>query len=158
MEKHREQFIILLTVVFILFWLYASGSKFYDFTAFKGEMNNQVFSRSISNVLVYTIPTSEIVIAGLLVYSSTRLAGMILSFSLMLTFTSYIGLALLNVYSRMPCNCAGLLGQNSTWEANLILNLFITAVSAIGLIITFKDKERRKKGMRNVLLHASLKA
>ncbi|SMD08491.1 MauE/DoxX family redox-associated membrane protein [Pedobacter nyackensis] len=134
--------IILLSVVFILFWLFSAGSKLYDFNTFKGEMNNQVFSASISNALAYTLPAVEITIAALLVYSTTRFTGMILSCSMMLIYTTYVGLALLDVYNRIPCNCAGLLGS---WEANLILNLFVTAVAATGLILNLKFKERRAK-------------
>lgn len=158
MKKYREQFIILLTVVFILFWLYASGSKLYDFNAFKSEMNNQIFSRHISNILAFILPAIEIIIALLLVYSTTRLLGMILSFFLMMGFTIYVGLALLHVYDKMPCNCAGLLGQNASWGSNLMLNLFITAVAAIGLMITLKERERRTKGMRTTVSHAPLPA
>lgn len=158
MKKYKEQIIVILTVAFILFWLFAAGSQLHDFDKFKGEMNNQMFSNYISNVLAYAIPAIEILIAGLLVYSSTRLFGMIVSLGLMMAFTAYVGLALLDVYSRMPCNCAGLLGQNSSWEANFIFNLVITAVAAIGLIITLKDKERRTKGMRTIVSHAPLTA
>lgn len=158
MKKYKDQIIVTLTVIFILFWLFAAGSQLYDFNKFKGKMNNQVFSGIISNVLAYAMPTLEIIIAGLFVYASTRLLAVLLSFSLMLAFTTYVGLALLNVYSRMPCNCAGLLGQSSSWEANFILNLFITAVAAIGLIITLKERERRKKCMRTIVSHAPLTA
>ncbi len=145
-------------MLLIFFWLFAAGSQLSDFAAFKGEMNNQVFSNNISKVLAYTVPALEIAIAGLLVYSSTRLTGMILSVLTILSFTVYVGLALANVYSRMPCNCAGLLGQNSSWEANFIFNLFVTAVAVIGLIITLKDRERRTKGMRTIVSHAPLTA
>lgn len=157
MKKYREQFITLLTVGFILFWLYVAGLKLYDFNAFKDEMNSQIFSRQITGILIYTLPAVEIIIALSLVYATTRLLGMILSFSLIMGFTVYVGLALLNVYDKMPCNCAGLLG-NSTWGANFILNLFITAVAALGLIITLRDKERRTKGMRTTVSHAPLPA
>lgn len=145
MKKHREQIIAFLSVAFILFWLLAAGLQLSDFNKFKGEMHAQVFSSRISLILAYVIPTLEIALATLIVYSSTRLLGMILSFSLMFAFSIYVGLALLKVYTSMPCNCAGLLGSNSTWEANLILNLFVTAVAAIGIIPNLKTKERRAK-------------
>jgi putative oxidoreductase len=140
--RKNELCVVILTVLLILFWLYAAGTKLYDFNTFKGEMNNQVFSRRISNALAYTLPAVEIMIAALLVNSTTRLTGMILSCSMILVYTTYVGLALLDVYNRMPCNCAGLL---SSWEANLILNLLVTAVAAAGLILNLKFKERRAK-------------
>jgi hypothetical protein len=157
-KPQAELYAVIVAVLFIVFWLFSVGSQLSDFNKFKGEMNNQVFSAAVSNVLAYVIPTVEIMIAGLLAFLSTRVVGMILTFVLMLAFSTYIGLAVLNVYQRMPCNCAGLLGQNSSWEANLIFNLFITVVAVIGLIITLKDRERRKKGMGNILSHAPLPA
>ena len=141
----NELYLIILTVFLILFWLYAAGAQISDFNKFKGEMNNQVFSHRISGILAFLIPISEMIIATLLAHPLTRLIGMKMSFLLILTFSIYIGLALLNVYSRMPCNCAGLLGSNSSWEANLILNLIVTAVAAAGLILNLKFKERRAK-------------
>ncbi len=153
-----EFFIAIITVVLILFWLYAAGTQISDFNKFKGEMNNQVFSGVISNVLAYLIPVLEITIAGLLVYSFTRLWGMIFSFSLLLVFSTYVGLALLNVFSRMPCTCAGLLGGSSTWEWNLTLNLIVTAVAAAGLILNLKWRRKEGKGMDAIVSHAPLPA
>ncbi|NQX38763.1 hypothetical protein SAMN05421820_101796 [Pedobacter steynii] len=149
-SKKREAYLMILYTVFILFWLYSAGSKLYDFDTFKQEMHSQVFPNGISNLLSYAIPAFEIMIAGLLVYSTTRLLGMTLSFLLMLMFTAYVGLALLDAYRFMPCNCIGLLGQHASWGANFILNLFIVIVAAIGLILTFKHRERRKEKDMNV--------
>lgn len=153
-----EFFIAIITVVLILFWLYAAGTQISDFNKFKGEMNNQVFSGVISNVLAYLIPVLEITIAGLLVYSFTRLWGMIFSFSLLLVFSTYVGLALLNVFSQKPCTCAGLLGGSSTWEWNLTLNLIVTAVAAAGLILNLKWRRKEDKGMDAIVSHAPLTA
>ena len=143
-------------IAFILFWLFAAGTQLYDFNKFKGEIYNQVFSNGTSDLLTYLIPSVEITVAALLVFSVTRLTGMALSFLLMLGFSAYISLALLNVYDRMPCNCAGLLGQNSSWETNLLFNLLIASVSGIGFFILFKEKFRRKQGMGTLVSHAPL--
>ncbi|MEO6521352.1 MAG: MauE/DoxX family redox-associated membrane protein [Mucilaginibacter sp.] len=152
----KDTYVVLVSVAFILFWFFAAGSKLYDFGEWKQEMDNQVFSRRITYGIIYTLPALEIMIAALLVRSATRLIGMILTFGLMVIFTIYVGLALLEVYSRTPCNCAGLMGQNSSWAANFKLNLLITAVAGAGLILTSKSKERRKKGMDTVVSHAPL--
>lgn len=148
--NRREVYLMILYTVFILFWLYSAGFKLYNFETFKQEMHSQVFSNGISNLLSYVIPAFEMMIAALLVYSVTRLLGMTLSFLLMLIFTTYVGLALLDAYRYMPCNCIGLLGKNASWGTNFILNLFIAIVAAVGLILTFKHRERRKKKGMNV--------
>lgn len=139
-----------LSIVFYVDSIESAGFKLYDFDTFKQEMHRQVFPNDISNLLSYVIPAFEITIATLLVYSPTRLLGMTFSFLLMLMFTTYVGLALLDAYRFMPCNCISLLGQNASWGANFILNLFIAIVAAIGLILTFKHRERRRKKGMNV--------
>ncbi|SHE46535.1 MauE/DoxX family redox-associated membrane protein [Pedobacter caeni] len=145
MEMKQSVYQILLSVVFILFWLYSAGFKLYDFGAFKQEMHRQVFPAELSNLLSFTVPASEIIIAALLVNAVTRGIGMILSFLLMLAFTTYTGLALLGVYSTTPCNCIGLLGEKASWGDNFMLNLVITLIATAGLILTFKDWKGGKR-------------
>ena len=157
-KPQTEFYAVIFAVVFILFWLFAAGSQLSDFDKFRGEMNNQVFSITVSDILVYIIPVIEITIAGLLAFKSTRFIGTVFTSLLMVLFTTYISLALLNVFNRMPCNCAGFLGHNSSWTANLIFNLFVVAIAMIGLILTYKDRERRKKGMDTIVSHAPLTA
>jgi len=149
---------IIFTVVTILFWLYVGGSAIYSFSDFKGEINNQVFPIEVSAILIYALPTVEIIIATLLVFEGTRYLGMKLSFLLMLGFTVYIALVFFGIFNRTPCSCAGLLGKNSTWENNFMLNVLITIIAGIGLLLTFKDKERRKIGMDTLVSHAHLTA
>ena len=145
---------IFFSVAFILFWFVVIWIQIHDFTKFKSEMGNQVFPDDVSNILVYALPLIEFLIAILLVQSRTRKAGHLLTVMLMLGYSTYVGLALLNVYSRMPCNCAGLLGHNSSWTSNFILNLCVTAVAGTGFIFTIKDQERRKHGMDTLVSHA----
>lgn len=145
MEMKQSVYQILLSVVFILFWLYSAGFKLYDFGAFKQEMHSQVFPAGLSNLLSYIVPASEIVIAALLVSSTTRSVGMIFSFLLMLAFTTYTGLVLLDMCSTTPCNCIGLLGEKASWGDNFMLNLVITVAVTAGLILTFKDWKGGKR-------------
>ena len=133
---------VFFSIAFILFWFVVLWIQLHDFNGFKNEIHNQVFPDDVSNILVYILPSIEFLTAVLLVESRTRKTGFILCLLLMLVFTIYVGLALLNVYSRTPCNCAGLLGNNSSWTSNFIFNLCVTAVAAAGFIFTIKDQER----------------
>lgn len=138
-----EQLLTVFYVLFIFFWLFALGSKLYDFDEFRIALFSQVFPPFIGRILLYLLPSIELLIACLLVYSTTRMAGLILSFSMMSMYSIYVLLAVLNLYTRIPCNCAGLLGRGSSWGANLLLNLFITVTAATVLIFTLKYQERR---------------
>ncbi len=103
----------LFSVVFIVFWFVVLATQLHDFIKFKAEIYNQIFPAFVSHALIYVLPSAEICVAALLVWRMTTLTGLALSFLLMLAFTVYVGLALLNVYTRMPCSCAGLLGHNT---------------------------------------------
>ncbi len=70
---------LIFSVAFILFWLFAAGSKIYDLPRWKNEMDNQIFSEKISSALVYVVPATEVIIAVLLVYSASRLTGVVMT-------------------------------------------------------------------------------
>ena len=46
------------------------------------------------------------------------------------------------------------LGHHTSWTANFIFNLCVTAVAAAGFILTIRDQERRKQGMDTFVSHA----
>lgn len=145
MALARKRIIIqvILSVAFILFWLYVIYVKVSDFAEFKREMNGQVFQVSITTILPYALPVTWLVIAALLAFAKTRLLGMLLNLSLLLCLTIYVGLAVFKVYSNTPCACSGLFHFN--WNEQFYFNLLVTAVAGTGFILTIKDQERRNK-------------
>lgn len=134
---------ILTGIVFllILLWVYTAASKLVDFSAFERELANQTFSRITAQILLWAIPTIELVAALLLLFGKTRFAGFILSSLLMLLFTGYIALVLAGYYDRVPCSCGGVLKQLG-WQAHFWFNLFFLSISAVGVYL-----ERRLKGV-----------
>lgn len=146
---------LLTATLLVLLWALSSGGKVSDLTTFKRELSAQVFSDRFTDFLFYVIPTGEVIVALLLVYGRTRLTGFIFSFSILTIFTGYISLVLLSVFSKVPCACISLI-PNMGFTFHLFFNLFFMAVSAIGIIVT--KKERRNKGMDKILSHAPLTA
>lgn len=122
----------------MLLWIYTAGSKLMDLKDFKHQIHNQVFPDYLDGLLLYLIPSVEILAAALLYFSRTRFLGLTMSLILMFCFTTYIGLALLNVYSRMPCSCGGVL-KFMGWKSHFIFNLFFTCVAAVGIIFKYKS-------------------
>jgi len=113
---------ILTGIVFllILLWVYTAASKLVDFNAFERELANQTFSRKTAQILLWVIPTVELVAAFLLLLNKTRLAGLTFSFFLLLLFTGYVALVLADYYDRVPCSCGGCL---SNWIGKRIFGL-----------------------------------
>lgn len=119
----------------ITLFTYAALSKWLAFEDLRGQMHNQNFSYGLAETLVWLVPASELIAAGLLLSARTRWYGFALSAFLLLTFTVYIGLVLQGVWERVPCSCGGVIAH-LTWEQHLIFNLLFLTLSIIGLCLT----------------------
>ena len=142
---------ILTGIVFmlILLWVFTATSKLADLSEFKSQLANQSFGTSTAAVLFWFIPISELIAAFLLLFTKTRFAGLIVSFTLMLLFTGYIGLVLLGYYERVPCSCGGVL-KNLSWQAHFWFNVVFLVMSGYAVYLirpvgTFSFR-RRKRG------------
>lgn len=118
----------------VLLWSYTAASKLINLERFKQELHNQTFNKTMSAFLLWFIPISELLTAILLIIKKTRLLGLILSSILMILFTGYIALVLLNYYDRTPCSCGGVLKELG-WQAHLYFNLFFLLISLIGVYL-----------------------
>lgn len=136
-SKTHSVFLYTCTSLLILLWAYAAVSKLSDFTQFRNQMLQQVFSSGTAEVLVYILPAIELLVAALLCFSQTRLFGLAASAMLLLTFSIYIALILSNVFGKIPCSCGGILSQLG-WGQHLIFNLFFLALALIGWFLTFR--------------------
>ncbi len=136
---HRRQILIEVIVsLLVLLFLYASISKFLDFKTFIKETNNQPLPNSWTPYLVWGIPFTEVAISLSLLFERTRLLGLYGSLALMAIFSFYAIIILLHAFSYIPCSCGGII-KRLTWRQHLVLNLFFTGLSIVGIIL-----QRRK--------------
>lgn len=108
-------------------------------------MLNQVFSKSIANILVWAVPFIELLAGGLLIFLKTRLAGLYASLLLLMSFTVYIGLVMINVFGRIPCSCGGIL-NHLNWEQHLTFNLAFMLLTSTAILFSALFKGRRGYG------------
>jgi polyferredoxin len=101
---------------------------------FKYALSVQAFPKWIGQILVWSIPASELAVTGLLLFDESRLLGMYLSFIMMLAFTFYIGGVIFKVYNVYPCPCGGLFSRMG-WKKHFKVNLWLTALALIGVLI-----------------------
>ncbi len=129
----KEGFIELVSILFILLFIYASVSKLTDMSAFMMQLSKSPLLVDMVPLIAWSVPITELGIAGLLVFSSTRLIGLNLSLILMALFTWYI-VAILNFSAYIPCSCGGVLGKLG-WGEHLACNIVFTGLagSAIAL-------------------------
>lgn len=120
-----------------LLFLFTATNKILDWHHFIRQMNNQVFSKPLSAVLIVAVPFLEFLAVFLLMRVKTRMLGLRLSLVLMTAFTMYIGLIILQVFPRVPCSCAGVFNQMS-WHQHFLFNIAFTTLAAAGIFIKVK--------------------
>ena len=123
----------------IFLWVYAAISKLADYEHSRVEMLNQALPHQLELLLVWAVPLTELVAAALLLFSKTRIKGIILSLFLLITFTVYIALVKLDYFGLVPCSCGGIISQLS-WGGHFVFNMvFILIAGTVLLLETKKD-------------------
>jgi hypothetical protein len=123
----------------ILLFVYASTSKILNFENFYGQLIDQGFSTSLSRLLQYTVPISEILTVGLLIYRKTLLTGLFLSLSLLVVFSGYIFLVLLGLWPNVSCPCGGILNGIS-WNIHFAFNCCFIILNLTTLSIYIQER------------------
>lgn len=130
--KTRNTIIEIISISLIILWSYAAFSKFADLDKSHSEMLNQVFPIWMADVLYWLIPTIEVGLCVLLVFTKTKLAGLYGSLILMSSFTLYIAIVMTGVFGRVPCSCGGIF-RNMSYGTHLLFNLFFVALALLGI-------------------------
>ncbi|MCW3118108.1 MAG: hypothetical protein JWM28_2190 [Chitinophagaceae bacterium] len=129
----------IISFLLILLFIYTAVSKLIDFNQFKGQMYNQTLPRAVAKLLIWTLPEIEILTGLLLLFEKTKPYGFYLSLILMILFTGYIILVVLNYFGRVPCSCGGVI-KYLGWKLHLIFNLFFLLLSILAIFITNRER------------------
>ncbi|MCE7057587.1 hypothetical protein LZF95_23095 [Algoriphagus sp. AGSA1] len=135
------------SALLILLWIYTGLDKLLRFGASRDAFHNQTFPGELAEVLAYAVPTVELLIAGLLLFSVSRWWGYLSSILLLTVFTTYVGLIWVGAFPRVPCNCAGILNSLG-WAEHFVLNMICIGIAIWGLrfeeLIRLKDLKIEK--------------
>lgn len=131
--KISKLLIEIIAILIIILWIYTGLNKMLDYSTFKSQLGRSPFIQPMAGLIAITLPSIELLFAGLLVFKRTRKFGLYLSFGLMLLFTGYIWL-MLNYAYDLPCSCGGVLAKLS-WSDHLVFNSGYTILSLIGIIL-----------------------
>ena len=122
--------LICLALVFLFF--YTATAKLSNLAVFESELKNQAVPGWSVPVLLWLIPVSELGTVLMLIWPRFQRYGLFGSVLLLSVFTLYMGLALLNVFERVPCSCGGVL-KNMGMQSHLAFNLFFLLLSIWGV-------------------------
>jgi putative oxidoreductase len=139
----RNTLLDLISALLILLYVYTAANKWMNFEQFKVQMHGQALPVWLAQLLIFTLPGTELLTAILLFFRRTRLAGLYLSAVLLLMFTGYVALAVFHFFDHVPCACGGVI-RDFTWEMHLVFNLFFLLLNV--LAITLHNRERRTAG------------
>ncbi|WP_332913814.1 MauE/DoxX family redox-associated membrane protein [Algoriphagus boritolerans] len=98
MKKLDYQFPAL---ILILIWTYTGLEKFLRFKQSQKAFYNQPMPNEIEEVLSYTVPGVELLLALLLLFSVTRWWGYLGSALLLTVFITYVGLIWVGAFPRV---------------------------------------------------------
>lgn len=110
-----------------------------DVTLFKAQLSRQALISEYAGLFFWFLPAIEILAAILLMFTATRKAGMLLSFSLMAVFTSYIGMVAFGIIKKSSCSCGGVLSQMG-FKEHFWFNSAFLILSGLGLFLLKKEK------------------
>ena len=150
------KYIIVASISYLtaLLFIYAATSKVMDFENFQVQLGQSPMLSAFAKYISYGVIVSEISIAFLLISAKYRRVGLILSYGLMVMFTSYIYI-ILNYSTFIPCSCGGLL-EDLSWNQHIIFNFFFILLTGIGLYYTeaasFPFKNRARKWATIILV------
>lgn len=131
--RNQGIFIEIIVLLFIILFAYAAVTKLLEFEEFRVQVGQSPVLTSIGNWMAWMIPTSELVIAGILVVPRLRLMALYAAFSLMTMFTAYIFI-ILNYSPFVPCSCGGIL-EKMGWEEHLVFNSGFVLLALTGILL-----------------------
>ncbi len=132
----------IITYTLILLWVPVTIDKFWSLGEFHASLLNQPFPNWWADILYLVLPAFELSIVILLVWAKGhfRHLGMLLSTVLLIVFTTYIALGLLDVFEQRPCGCGSVI-KNMTWDQHFLFNLFFLFLNALGLYLWYKQRD-----------------
>lgn len=135
-----RQYIAIITIINVLLiflWTYAAMSKLLSYEQSRMQMMNQVFPAIINKILLWAVPVSELLIAGLLLSKKWFIPGLLFSCLLLFLFSVYILLIMSNAFGRIPCSCGGIISRLS-WGQHLVFNAAFLVLALAGFLMSIK--------------------
>jgi uncharacterized membrane protein YphA (DoxX/SURF4 family) len=126
---------------YFLLFLYAATSKLLDYEKSELQMSKSPIITDFAFILVWLVPSLEIVIAVILIVKKTVMLGLYASLGLMSMFTAYI-IAILNFSDTIPCSCGGVL-EKLGWTEHLIFNIIFIIMAITAILMQTKINENR---------------
>lgn len=121
----------LICYVFVLLFVYTAASKLSTIDIFKSVLVQYPLIGAYHNLIAYSVPVVELMVAVFLILPSTRKPALKISLTLMLCFLSYIVYMFISK-SDLPCSCGGIIAKLS-WQQHMFFNSCFAVLALIGI-------------------------
>jgi uncharacterized membrane protein YphA (DoxX/SURF4 family) len=136
--RTRNILVEIICLLFIVLWVYAGLNKMLDHE-FGTQLHRSPYLDKVADMVEVALPTGELLIALLLIFPRTKIAGLYASFFTMFIFTGYI-YSMLKYSFYKPCSCGGILAKMD-WHTHLYFNIAFTVLAAIGILLWPKPSQ-----------------
>ncbi|WP_312508862.1 MauE/DoxX family redox-associated membrane protein [Chryseobacterium culicis] len=144
----RKYFVMAVSILLGLLFMYAAMSKMLDFENFQVQLAQSPLLSAYAGFVSYAVITIEILVSVALCLKSFRYVALFASLALMVAFTVYIYL-ILNYSEFIPCSCGGIL-EKLGWKEHLIFNIFFVVLTSVAIF--FLAKYNRQNLWRTLLM------
>jgi uncharacterized membrane protein YphA (DoxX/SURF4 family) len=126
LTNHKSLLPDLVSAFMVFLLVYTGTSKFKHLPVFNSQLRETKLYNGVEQLLTWTIPFAEILVAILLIVPSTRKLGLLLSAVLLSFFTVHLLLVIVSS-GPIPCSCGGIF-NGLTWIQHLVLNAVLLAL------------------------------
>lgn len=127
----KSIFVEIISMLFVILFVYTAISKFMDFTLFKETIATSPVLAPVASVVAWILPITEILVSVLLLIPAFRLKGLYASLGLMMAFTLYI-IYILKFSPHVPCSCGGVI-ELMSWREHLVFNSAFILLAILGI-------------------------
>jgi putative oxidoreductase len=117
-------------LLLVLLFAYTGASKLLGHQKMLAQLEQSGLPEPLPQLASYAVPVVELVIALLLSFERSRLAGLWGACLAMLFFTGYVAFILSG--KNIPCSCGGVIAKMN-WQQHLYFNIFFLLVSILSL-------------------------
>jgi len=135
----RTTIVEIISVLFIILFLYTAISKLMEYSVFKEQLAASPFLAPVASFVAPSLLAVEFLLILLLAIPRWKLKGLYVSTALMAIFTLYI-IVMMFFADHLPCSCGGVLAELS-WGQHIIFNFVFIALGIVGIAL---EKKIRK--------------
>ena len=151
----RSTFTEIITILFVILFLYTGISKLMDYLVFKEQIATSPLLTPLAPIIAAILPWAEFAVVLVLVIPRWRLKGLYASLALMILFTAYI-IAVLSFNKHIPCSCGGVIALLS-WNQHIVFNSVFIALGLTGVILENREKKEYKRTIASLVKYGAAK-